>query len=60
MPAEVRKADRVDAYTKKYWQKDSAKDNEVHKEERLADYAELVNGKFSLLRCKDSLTKPAL
>ena len=44
MPVETRKTDRVDAYTKKYWQKDSANDNEVHRDGRLGDYAELVNG----------------
>jgi len=46
MPVETRKAGRVDAYTKKYWQKDSANDNEVHRDGRLGDYAELVNGYY--------------
>lgn len=40
---ELRKADRVNNYTKR-WEKDAANDNETHRAERLEDYTELVNG----------------
>ena len=43
MPVEVRKADRVTKYTKR-WQKNAQDDNETHRQERIDDYAELVNG----------------
>lgn len=43
MPVELRKADRVSAY-KKRWQQDSTQDTDAHRDARLGDYTELVNG----------------
>ena len=45
MPVEVRKADRVSAYSKR-WQKDSSKDTELDRQSRLSEYTELVNGEL--------------
>jgi hypothetical protein len=43
MPVEVRKADRVANYTKR-WEENAQDDNETHRQNRLDDYTELVNG----------------
>jgi sterol 24-C-methyltransferase len=40
---DARKESRVNKYTK-YWQKDSAQDNETHRANRLDEYTEVVNG----------------
>lgn len=40
---ELRKADRVNNYTKQ-WEKDAKDDNETHMQARLDNYTELVNG----------------
>lgn len=45
MPVETRSADRVTNYNK-FWQKDSAKDNETHRADRLDAYTDLVNGYY--------------
>lgn len=45
MPVEVRSDERVTNYTK-FWQKDSAKDNEEHRAIRFDKYTELVNGRI--------------
>lgn len=43
MPADARSESRVSNYTK-FWQKDSAKDGEADKANRLDQYTDLVNG----------------
>ena len=40
---ELRKANRVENYTKR-WEDDAKDDNETHRQNRLDDYTELVNG----------------
>lgn len=40
---ELRQEDRVNNYTKR-WQENAKDDNETHRQERLGDYTELVNG----------------
>jgi sterol 24-C-methyltransferase len=42
---ELREEERVNKYTK-YWEKDSAQDNETHRANRLEDYKDVVNGEF--------------
>lgn len=43
MPVETRQTDRVQKYAKR-WDKDSAKDTDAHKQSRLDEYTEVVNG----------------
>jgi sterol 24-C-methyltransferase len=40
---ELRQEDRVNNYTKR-WQEDAKDDTEAHRQSRLEDYTELVNG----------------
>jgi len=44
---ELRKTDRVANYTKR-WEDDAKDDNETHRQNRLDDYTELVNGEWDL------------
>jgi sterol 24-C-methyltransferase len=41
--AETRKTERVQQYAKR-WDKDSSKDTDAHKQSRLDEYTEVVNG----------------
>lgn len=43
MPVEHRQTERVQKYAKR-WDKDSANDTEEHKQNRLDEYTEVVNG----------------
>lgn len=43
MVAETRKTERVQQYAKR-WDKDSSKDTDAHKQSRLDEYTEVVNG----------------
>lgn len=43
VPAELRKADRIESYTKR-WDKDISKDSDANKQHRLDEYKDVVNG----------------
>lgn len=45
MGIETRQPERMQQYTKR-WDKDATKDTEVHKQQRLEEYVDVVNGKF--------------
>ena len=48
MPVEVRSNERVTNYNA-FWQKDSASDNEQHRDIRFDKYTDLVNGKAMVI-----------
>jgi sterol 24-C-methyltransferase len=48
MPVEHRQTERVQKYAKR-WDKDSANDTDAHKQQRLDEYTEVVNGEHTFL-----------
>lgn len=48
MPVEHRQTERVQKYAKR-WDKDSANDTDAHKQQRLDEYTEVVNGASTFL-----------
>lgn len=59
MGADGRVNERIENYTK-FWEKDSAKDTETERENRLTSYTDVVNGMSYTLLLYPSLNKPRL
>lgn len=49
MVAETRQTERVQNYSKR-WEKESSKDTDAHKQSRLDEYTEVVNGESCIAR----------